>query len=65
MKTSEYILPIEGIWNIMDNKYKALVVIGKEARRIFQVNPQGRDNPVVLAIQRFVNGEIEHEETKE
>ncbi|PIS26602.1 MAG: hypothetical protein COT45_00625 [bacterium (Candidatus Stahlbacteria) CG08_land_8_20_14_0_20_40_26] len=65
METNEYILPIEGIWNIMDNKYKALVVIGKEARRIFQVNPQSSDNPVVLAIQRFVNGEIVHEEAEE
>jgi len=65
METNDYILPIEGIWNIMDNKYKALVIIGKEARRIFQVNPQSNDNPVVLAIQRFVNGEIAHEEAEE
>ncbi len=65
MQEREYYVPVEDVWNIMDNKYKALVIIEKEARRIFHINPQSDENPVILAMRRFINGEIEYEEEEE
>ncbi len=64
MQEKEYFVPIEDLWNIMENKYKALVIIQKEARRIFQVNPQSADEAIIVAIKRFVDGEIEYEKEK-
>lgn len=64
MQEKEYFVPIEDLWNIMENKYKALVIIQKEARRIFQVNPQSADESIIVAIKRFVDGEIEYEKEK-
>jgi DNA-directed RNA polymerase subunit K/omega len=65
MQEKEYFVPVEDLWNITENKYKALIVIEREARRIFLVNPQSDKNPVVRAIKQFVNGEIKYEEEKE
>ena len=64
MQEKEYFVPIEDLWNIMENKYKALVIIQREARRIFQVNPQSADEAIIVAIKRFVDGEIEYEKEK-
>lgn len=64
MQEKEYFVPIEDLWNIIENKYKALVIIQKEARRIFQVNPQSADEAIIVAIKRFVDGEIEYKKEK-
>lgn len=65
MEKKEYNLPIEDVWGIEENKYKALVIIIKEARRIFHIGAQSPEKPVVTAMKRFVDGEIEYTEEKD
>ncbi len=65
MKEREYYLPVEDIWNIEENKYKAIVVAIKEAKRIFQIGAQSPEKPVITALKRFVDGKIEYEKGKE
>lgn len=58
-------MPVEDIWDVENNKYKAIVVVTKEARRIFQIGSQSSEKPVIKALERFVNHEIEYEEIQE
>lgn len=58
----EYLIPTEDVWKIAENKYKAIVVIGKEAKRIQQFAPETEKSPIVLALDRFISGEVEYEE---
>lgn len=58
----EYLIPTEDVWKISENKYKAIVVIGKEAKRIQQFASETEESPIALALDRFLSGEIEYEE---
>ncbi len=61
----EYLVPTEDIWTVMDNKYKAVVIIAKEAKRISQFSAQSPEHSLATSAERFLNKDIEYEEEKE
>ena len=59
---------VEELWKIVPNKYEAIVVIAKEARRIAQwARERGIKLPkraTTLAIERFLEGKVKYRKVK-
>jgi len=58
----EYPIPIEDVWKIMENKYKAIVIASKEARNIFEIHGAKGDKASILALKKLTRGAIKYEE---
>jgi len=56
----------EKIASIVDNKYKAIVIVAKEARRLNKVlkeNPEAiKEKPVIYAIKELLQGRLKYQE---
>jgi DNA-directed RNA polymerase subunit K/omega len=62
MKKREYYIPVEDIWKVCDNKYKAIVITAKAARTFFEEDSDTEEKPTIRAIKKFVNEELKYEE---
>ncbi len=61
-------IPIEDIWKVADNKYQAIVLASREARRINRVekeNEETGEKPTLLALKRLVGRELNYRKEKE
>jgi len=61
-KDKEYPIPIEEIWKVIDNKYKAIVIASKEARNIFEIHGDKDGKASILALKKLTRGKIKYEE---
>lgn len=59
---------VEELWEIAPNKYEAIVVVAKEARRIARwARERGIKLPkrtTTMAIERFLEGKVKYKMTK-
>ncbi len=53
---------VDDLWKVMPNKYKAIVIASKEARRIArEARERGEKLPIkptILALEKLIRGEI-------
>lgn len=61
-KKKEYPIPVEDIWQIMENKYKAIVIASKEARNIFEFHGDKGEKASIVALKKLIKGKINYEE---
>lgn len=58
------VTPLEKICSVVDNKYKAIVIVAKEARRLNKLLKEKPDavkeKPTILAIKKLLRGEIKY-----
>jgi DNA-directed RNA polymerase omega subunit len=63
------VTPLHKIVSVVDNKYKAIVLVAKEARRLNALLKEKPDalseKPTVVAIRKLLNGEIHYKEEEE
>ncbi len=54
--------PMERIWKTVDNRYFAVIVAAKEARRINKAPKEDEmgEKPTLLALKRLINQKIAH-----
>ncbi len=57
----EAVIPIELIWEKMDNKYRAILRISSEAERLREIDPSSDKKPILDAIEKFIKGEEKEE----
>ncbi len=59
---------VEDLWEIVPNKYEAIVVISKEARRIARMAREKGEKlemrPTLLAIKNFLDRKIKYRKVK-
>lgn len=61
-------IPIEDVWKVADNKYQAIVLASKEARRINRAAKEGEEmdqKPTLLALKRLVGRKLNYQKEKE
>ncbi|MCD6382787.1 MAG: DNA-directed RNA polymerase subunit omega [Candidatus Hydrothermae bacterium] len=55
---------VEQIWEIFPNKYEAIVVAAKEARRLARIARERKikysEKPTILALEKLLKGEIKY-----
>jgi DNA-directed RNA polymerase subunit K/omega len=60
------IAPLKKIYSATENKYKAIVVVAKEARRLNKYwkekDETFPEKPTIAAIKRFLKGELRYKE---
>ena len=60
------VTPLHRIVSVVDNKYKAIVLVAKEARRLNLLLKEKPDalseKPTVVAIRKLLKGEIQYKE---
>ena len=60
------VTPLHKIVSVVDNKYKAIVLVAKEARRLNVLLKDKADalseKPTVVAIRKLLKGEIQYKE---
>lgn len=63
------VTPLHKIVSVVDNKYKAIVLVAKEARRLNVLLKENADalseKPTVVAIRKLLKGEIQYKEEEE
>jgi DNA-directed RNA polymerase subunit K/omega len=63
------VTPLHKIVSVVDNKYKAIVLVAKEARRLNVLLRENADalseKPTVVAIKKLLKGEIQYKEEEE
>ncbi|RKZ21253.1 DNA-directed RNA polymerase subunit omega [bacterium] len=57
-------IPVEKIWEVIENKYEAIMVAAKEARRLNQVDREKYKNspakPTLDALRKLVEKKIKY-----
>ncbi|RKZ26661.1 DNA-directed RNA polymerase subunit omega [bacterium] len=57
-------IPVEKIWEVIENKYEAIMVAAKEARRLNQVDREryknSRTKPTLDALRKLVEKKIKY-----
>ena len=60
------IAPLKKIYSATENKYKAIVIVAKEARRLNKYWREKEENfpekPTIAAIKRFLKGDLRYKE---
>jgi DNA-directed RNA polymerase subunit K/omega len=60
------VTPLHKIVSVVDNKYKAIVLVAKEARRLNVLLKENADalseKPTIVAIRKLLKGEIQYKE---
>lgn len=60
------VIPLQKICTIVDNKYKAIIIAAKEARRLNKLSKDKPDilsnKPTIIAIKKLLKGEIQYKE---
>jgi len=63
------VTPLDKISSVVDNKYKAIVVVAKEARRLNKLlREKGEtlsEKPTIAAIRKLLRGELQYKEEEE
>ena len=63
------VTPLHKIVSVVDNKYKAIVLVAKEARRLNVLLKENADalseKPTVVAIRKLLKGKIQYKEEEE
>jgi DNA-directed RNA polymerase omega subunit len=64
------VTPLDKLFSVVDNKYKAIVVVAKEARRLNKsLKEKGGDalseKPTITAIRKLLGGELQYKEEEE
>jgi len=61
-REKDYPIPIEDVWKVMENKYKAIVIASKDARNIFEFHGDKGDKASILALKNLIRGKLKYEE---
>lgn len=60
------VTPLDKISSVVDNRYKAIVLVAKEARRLNTLLREKADvlsgKPTIVAIKKLLKGEIHYKE---
>ncbi len=60
------VVPHKKITSVVDNKYKAVVIVAKEVRRLNKVQRDKPDllsrKPTIVAIKKFIEGNLQYKE---
>ncbi|MCK4352526.1 hypothetical protein KAW65_03865 [candidate division WOR-3 bacterium] len=57
-KEKKEYLPIEDIWKRYDNRYKGVLKVAEEARRLFEITQERDSEFISKAIQKLMNGKL-------
>ncbi len=54
--------PLEKIWETVDNRYFAVIIAAREARRINKASKEDQkdEKPTLLALRKLIRGDIAH-----